>query len=523
MKRLTRRWRALGAMLWAAITALFAWALIAHADRGFAFTPRWSALFAAWALLGITLFLDWLIRRQGDESAERAVEVAKGRADAARAYAAQVARRAHAKRRSPLSREVIAAGQVAVSAAAEHTAALVRARRAGLKSLVIGADGRASTSKIQAVMWTYGILYTLLYMVVLGRTLFPTDDTRGVGQYGDAFGDFLNAGFRPEYVALLGLPIAGAVAAKGITSGKVVSQQVLKPPSTAEPGVGRGLAEAVSNDAGQTDMVDFQYFAFNLIALLYFFISFATTSALDPSRGLPIIPATLLALSGVSTTAYLFKKQLESGAAPIITSVSPMRIVLGADRRILVAGDGFLAEGKPANTAFNQVLLDGRPLPTTEWTGTSVTALLPEITDRQSLENLGWQQTTPQRAAPLIVRDDKGTSSPLVEVEVILPGGVVDEAEAVPSDEVATAEGDVPDDQAGPADEVTETLPPAAEPALAEDQVPTQRMPAGEQAEGDEAAEAAETAETAEGEGLSAGDLAEKPTVRIGRRRGGPG
>ena len=40
-----------------------------------------------------------------------------------------------------------------------------------------------------------------------------------------------------------------------------------------------------------------------------------------------------------------------------------------------------------------------------------------------------------------------------------------------------------------PADEVTETLPPAAETALAEDEVPTQRLPAGEQAEGDEAAE----------------------------------
>jgi hypothetical protein len=503
MRRLERRWRALGVLLSAATIGVFGWALVAHGDRGFAFTPRWSALFAGWALLTITLFLDWLVRRQGDESAERAVEVAKDRAVAARAYAAEVARRAHAKHRNPLSRDVVAAGQVAVSAAAEHTAALVRARRAGLKSLVIGTDGRASTSKIQAVLWTYGILYTLLYMVVLGRTLLQTRDTRGVGQYGDAFADFLNAGFRPEYVALLGLPIAGAIAAKGIVTGKVVSQEVLKAPSSAQPGVGRGLAEAVSNDAGQTDMVDFQYFGFNLIALLYFFISFATTSALDPSRGLPVIPPTLLALSGVSTTAYLFKKQLESGAAPVVTSVSPMRIVLGTDRRFLITGDGFLAEGRPANTTFNQVLLDGRPLPTTDWTRTSVTAVLPDIADRTTLEELGWRQTTRQRAASLIVRDDKGTGSPLVEVEVILPGGLAEEAgladEPVAAEEAGLADEPVAADRTTPAEETSpaDGAAPAEGEQLADD---------GERFEGEELAD----------------DLADRAPVRIRQRRAEP-
>ncbi|HEY2949972.1 MAG TPA: IPT/TIG domain-containing protein [Micromonosporaceae bacterium] len=494
MKRLKRRWRTFGVVVWAAATATFAWAVAAHADRGFAFTPRWSALFAAWALLTITLFLDWLVRRQGDESVERAAEIAKQRADAARAYAAQVARAAHRKHRSPLGKDVVAAGRVAVSAAAEYASALVRARRAGLKSLVIGADGRASTSKIQAVMWTYGILYTLLYMVVLGRTVFGTAETRGVGGFGDAFADFLNAGFRPEYVALLGLPIAGAVAAKGITSGKVVSQDLLKPPPTAEPGVGRGLAEAVSNDAGQTDMVDFQYFAFNLIALLYFFISFATTSALDPSKGLPTIPPTLLALSGVSTTAYLVKKQLETGAAPVITSVTPMRMVLGTDQHLLVAGDGFLAEGKPVNTAFNQVLLDGRPLPTADWSRTSVTAVLPDLTDRVALEELGWRETLPTRPAALTVRDDRGTSSPLVEVDIVLPGGVVEEPPPVEEPPAEVAEQ--------PPDEAVEE-PPAAEEAPAVDEGASEPVAANE-----------EEAPTQ--------NLAEEPTVVIAQRTGEP-
>ncbi|HEY3006556.1 MAG TPA: IPT/TIG domain-containing protein [Micromonosporaceae bacterium] len=489
MKRLKRRWRTLGVVLWAAATVTFAWAVAAYADRGFAFTPRWSALFAAWAMLTITLGLDWLVRRQGDESVERAAELAKQRADAARAYAAQVARAAHREHRSPLGKDVVAAGRIAVSAAAEYASALVRARRAGLKSLVVGADGRASTSKIQAVMWTYGILYTLLYMVVLGRTLFGTAETRGVGAFGDAFADFLNAGFRPEYIALLGLPIAGAVAAKGITSGKIVNQDLLKPPPTAEPGVGRGLAEAVSNDAGQTDMVDFQYFAFNLIALLYFFLSFATTSALDPSKGLPTIPPTLLALSGVSTTAYLVKKQLETGVAPVITSVTPMRIVLGTDRHLLITGDGFLAEGKPVATVFNQVLLDGRPLPTSDWSTTSVTIVLPDLTDRVALEELGWRETLPTRPAALIVRDDRGASSPVVDVDVVLPGGVIEEPPGVVEEPPGVVE---------------------ERPATVDEQPATVDEGGSEKvAVGDE-------------EGQTQ-NLAEEPTVVIAERGGGPG
>jgi len=247
-----------------------------------------------------------------------------------------------------------------------------------------------TTSKIQATLWTYAVLFTLIYMLILGRRI-SGDTPPGTGAYRDALTDFLAAGFRPEYVALLGLPVAGALAAKGIVTGKLVDEKILKPPSSDTPGVARGLAEAVCDDSGQTDLLDFQYVAFNVVALLYFFITFATGAATDPTDGFPTIPATLLALSGVSTAAYLAKKQMESGVAPVISSVTPMRVVLGLDHRIVITGAGFLAQGKPANSVFNQVLLDGRPLPTEQpWKSTVVTALLPTTADNAELGELGW-------------------------------------------------------------------------------------------------------------------------------------
>src|SRR5262249_32783445 len=46
----------------------------------------------------------------------------------------------------------------------------VARRRSGIKSLVIGTDGRASTSKWQAVLWTFAVVYVFAFMLVWGRS-----------------------------------------------------------------------------------------------------------------------------------------------------------------------------------------------------------------------------------------------------------------------------------------------------------------------------------------------------------------
>jgi hypothetical protein len=428
---------------------------IGEDPKGFVFTPLWSAAFALWLLLAVTLVLHWLVRSQlepqapSDQSA--AGEPAATEIDRRRQVAERVAEEWRAKDEEPAEQlEVQLAGRQVVDAAKSEVVAQVRARRMGLKSLVVGADGRASTSKLQAVLWTYAVLFAFSYMLVLGRVPYDTSERPDVG-LNEAFTDFVEADLQPEYIALLGLPVAAAVAAKALTTGKIAQNQMSKPLSD-KSGVGAGLAEIVSNDEGQGDLLDFQYFAFNVLALVYFFVAFATTSADSPVEGLPDIPPTLLTLAGVSTTSYVVKKALESGVAPTITSVAPIRVQLGRDTKLVISGSGFLTgrgtdaarrSGVAATTTatqLNQVLLDGRQLIVGdgEWSDTKVTATLPAAPQtREQLEANGWRD---KEEAPVVVRDDVGVSSPAVTVQIDLP-----------SAEAAPANGEVVEEPVEPA------------------------------------------------------------------------
>jgi hypothetical protein len=403
--------------------------------KGFVFTPRWSAAFALWLLLAVTLMLHWLVRSQLEPQAppDRPAngDPATTETERRRRAAEQIAEQKRAEDEEPATQpEVQLAGRQVVDAAKSQVAASVRARRMGLKSLIVGADGRVSTSKVQAVLWTYAVLFAFSYMLVIGRVPYDASGRPSVG-LDDAFADFVGAELQPEYIALLGLPVAAAVAAKALTTGKVAQNQVSKPPSE-KSGVGAGVAEIVSNDAGQGDLLDFQYFAFNVVALVYFFVAFASSSAENPSEGLPEIPVTLLTLAGVSTTSYVVKKALESGVAPAITSVAPLRVQLGTDTKLVIIGSGFLSgrgtdaarrSGVAATTTatqLNQVLLDGRQLIVEdgEWSDTKVTAKLPTANTRKTLVAEGWKD---REDAPVVVRDDVGISSPAVTVKIDLP------------------------------------------------------------------------------------------------------
>jgi hypothetical protein len=188
-------------------------------------------------------------------------------------------------------------------------------RRRGLNSLVIGTDGRASTSKVQAVLWTLAVFFAIAFMLVWGRSLgcrhaaTANRECTAAATGRASFDAFVNRGLQPEYYILLGIPVTVAVAAKAITSAKVDDGTLTKPTLSdqeSKGGVVQALRETVSNDAGETDLLDFQYFAFNLLTLAFFFSQFLT----KPSAGLPDLPPTLLALSGVSAAAYTTKKGL---------------------------------------------------------------------------------------------------------------------------------------------------------------------------------------------------------------------
>ena len=165
-------------------------------------------------------------------------------------------------------------------------------KRHGIGALFIGADNRTSTSKLQATLWTYAILWALISLLA----------GAGVDEFNDALGDNL----REEYFLLLGGPFAAAVAAKAITAPK--AREGRKQPKETE---GRSTAservvEAVANDTGAIDLGDFQYVAFTLLTLTYFTWAFIDA----PGNGLPSIPGTLLVLTGVSLSTYIGKKAL---------------------------------------------------------------------------------------------------------------------------------------------------------------------------------------------------------------------
>jgi hypothetical protein len=412
--------------LWAVVVLVvvaIAWVivLIVH---GLAFTPLWSGVFAAWFLILLTLALHLLVVNQGDPEIQAALDSAQKASLRARQVAdraEQVVRDANPPTAAPALAQAAQAGRQVTAAAEAESTATVRSRRAGLKSLVVGADGRASTSKVGAAAWTYAILFALAFMLVLGRKLnLDSQAQKDFANLKNGFDAFINAGFQPEYLALLGFPIGAAVTAKALTTNKVI-QGTLDKSAGQSTGVPAGLAELVSNDSGQTDLLDFQYIAFNVFTLIYFLVSLATITASHPGSGLPQIPATLLALSGVSATGYLFKKATETGVAPTVTAVAPLSIVLGVDRTLQIVGDGFLSPGATVSPA-NQVLLDGKVLPVQpgDWQQTAVTAQLP-TGDRNELTRLGWRDRSADTPADLIVRDESGNSSPAVKMMIALP------------------------------------------------------------------------------------------------------
>jgi hypothetical protein len=82
-------------------------------------------------------------------------------------------------------------------------------RRRGLKAAVIGQDGRASTSKTQVVLWTAAVVWALIDLLLLARA-YPN---------GNLFTSAVSTNWRPEYLVLLGLPVAAAATAKAVVSG----------------------------------------------------------------------------------------------------------------------------------------------------------------------------------------------------------------------------------------------------------------------------------------------------------------
>jgi hypothetical protein len=225
----------------------------------------------------------------------------------------------------------------------------IRFRRRGLKAAIVGADGRVSTSKTQVFLWTVFLVAAFVYLLILVRSYSG----------GTLFTNTITTNWRPEYLVLIGLPVAAATIASGAVKG---SNNGLGPVSTADArtvaaapkddptsvtadtslshnavtvlssstkmysrdpvggdvnGIFSGLAELVTDETGALAWPDLQYVVFTLITLA----TFCAQILANPTNGLPPVPAALLTLMGVSSTGYVANKVVQvQGKVPTADS-----------------------------------------------------------------------------------------------------------------------------------------------------------------------------------------------------------
>jgi hypothetical protein len=183
-------------------------------------------------------------------------------------------------------------------------------RQIGYAQVVLGADGRLSTSKAVTALWT---MYFVLALVLLTTLTFISSLTAK-----EAFGGDWN-----PYFLLLGGPFAAAVASKGIVSAKVQKDPASKTntdaasetavATTTTTTADATAGDLIMNDNGDTDLVDTQYVLFTAVAVAYFVGTLVVTTVdyLHGSRagvGLPEIPSALLGLTSLSALTYVGNK-----------------------------------------------------------------------------------------------------------------------------------------------------------------------------------------------------------------------
>jgi hypothetical protein len=318
-ERRAAAWRlrvTLGAVL---IGATWASWLLWRQQYAFRFTERWSAVFAVITLIVMALIIDALVRifRRNPDGTRadtgRPVELIPPRGQAV-VVAGGVETVVPAAVAAAAPAAPPAAAPAAVVPLADQPAnSLVWHRRDGIKGLVMGLDGRTSTSKVQFVLWTIAVLFSLSFLlavantpnctkqVAMKRTTFDCPAMRKFNKTG--FAAAVGTRFPAELLVLLGLPAGAAIVAKNVSTGNP------KPQATSgdDAGVAAGLSQIVSKDTnGDLDLLDCQYFIFNLVALTYFLLQFLT----KPQAGMPEVPSALLVLAGVSTGSYVAKTTL---------------------------------------------------------------------------------------------------------------------------------------------------------------------------------------------------------------------
>jgi hypothetical protein len=224
----------------------------------------------------------------------------------------------------------------------------------GSLSVLMGKDGRLSSSKSVAYAWTVLVVYVLAVLIIT----WPPDWSAALKN------------LSPTYLLLLGGPYASLVLSKGIVSSRTASGSLTK--STGD-GTAR-LTDLIADDNARVDLFDVQFVLFNAIAIWFVIKAFGQVT----TGGFPEIPSELVLLTGGPAAVYLSNK-LYSSTSATISSVTPSRVTEGEP--FFVIGSGFLAgyvQGV-SQESIGTVEVDGRSAPSdlVNWTDTRIRATAP--------------------------------------------------------------------------------------------------------------------------------------------------
>jgi hypothetical protein len=221
-------------------------------------------------------------------------------------------------------------------------------------NVLLGHDGRLSTSKAVAYAWTAVVVYVLAVLIL---------------EWPDDWGTALK-NLSPTYLLLLGGPYASLVLSKAIVSTRTSSGSLTKPEGSGDA----RLSDLIADDTGRTDLFDVQFVAFNVLALWFVVTAFLRATP----EGFPDIPSGLVILTGGPAAVYLSNKLFSSTTATV-SAVTPSKVLEGED--FFVVGSGFMSGyAKGLGVPFEgKVEVGGVLAPTVEdnWTDTRVRATAP--------------------------------------------------------------------------------------------------------------------------------------------------
>ena len=254
---------------------------------------------------------------------------------------------------------------------------------------VEGADGWASTSKLQWLLWIVVILfaYTALWVLRAGQGHYSAISQVPV-----------------NLLTVLGFSTGTAAAAKGITSAYVQSNRVAKPAKPTAPAGGAAPAGAVAvawppgakpgilnDDSGVPELAKIQVMGFTLVAIGIYVATVIHQIVSNPAiTSLPNIDASLLVLMGISQGGYLGKKLVTFGS-PTLYAPDPQKAAAGDT----VTLNGANLGPSPAGSLLT---LNGESIPFKQW---SNSAIVFDVPTNDPATSAAWNP--PQEAQLAIV------------------------------------------------------------------------------------------------------------------------